>query len=166
MSSYAVSIGEREYTVKIGPDRIFVDGEPVACELTSLNGNGLHQLSRENQRVEVYLNALPRSTYEILIGGRRVIARVDPAHRRRRAGSGASAAGDLVAPMPGLVVDVITREGDVVEKGQLLVVQEAMKMQMQLRAPCTGTVEQLAARAGEQVEKDALLVRVTPPARS
>ena len=160
MSIYSVFIGEREYQVNISGNQMSVDGEPMQSNLVPLNGNGLHLLRRGHQNVELHLNAQNLSTYEVLVGGRRVIAHVDPAHRRARRRREAHSAGDLIAPMPGLVVEVCVREGDAVGQGQVLAVLESMKMQMQLRAPFAGRVACVAAQLGGQVDKGALLVRI------
>ncbi len=160
MANYFVTIDQREYQVQITGRRLLLDGNPVHCDLASLNGNGLHQLSRGNQSVEVYLTALRRNTYEVLIGGRRVMARVDTAHRRRRADVAPTNAGAVAAPMPGLIVALSVAEGDSVNEGDVIAIEEAMKMQMQLRAPCTGRVAKIAVALGDQVEKDQILVRV------
>jgi acetyl-CoA/propionyl-CoA carboxylase biotin carboxyl carrier protein len=63
--------------------------------------------------------------------------------------------------MPGSVWKVMAAPGDDVEKGQPLLVIEAMKMEHVLRAPLTGTVD-LLVRAGDQVSVDQVLARVTP----
>jgi biotin carboxyl carrier protein len=69
-------------------------------------------------------------------------------------------AGALLAPMPGIVISVAVKEGDTVERGQVLAVLESMKMQMQMRAPISGRVTRVAARPAAQVEKGALLVQI------
>ncbi|MDE0231497.1 MAG: ATP-grasp domain-containing protein [bacterium] len=71
---------------------------------------------------------------------------------------GAEQSGSLQAPMPGRVVEVISGEGDQVEKGQVLVVMEAMKMEHGLRAPHPGKVVSVLAAPGEQVESGQVLV--------
>lgn len=161
MAEYYVTIGEQKYQVTITEAGLFLNDEPVQCDLVSLNGNGLHQLSRGNQSLEVYMSTHSQHAYEVLIGGRRVIAHVATANRRAGRATSDAHVGDVNALMPGLIVDVLTEEGDLVRKGDVLVVQEAMKMQMDLRAPCDGRVETLTVEVGTQVEKDALLVRVT-----
>jgi biotin carboxyl carrier protein len=160
MSTYYVTIGQREYQVQIAEGLPKLNGEVVACHLTSLNGQGMHQLNRDNQSLEVYLSALPNGLYEAFVAGRRVVARVGPAHGNQRRGVAAPGLGNLLAPMPGLIVEVLTQEGETVQSGQVIVVEESMKMQMQLRAPCTGRVEKVALHTGVQVEKGALLVRI------
>lgn len=68
--------------------------------------------------------------------------------------------GSLHAPMPGKVVEVPVREGDVVDKGQVLVVMEAMKMEHTVRSPVDGTVTSLRTTVGDQVDADQTLVIV------
>ena len=159
MSIYCVSIGEREYNVQITDSHVLVNGEPVKADLVSLNGNGLHVFRQGNCNREFYLSPQVQGIYEVLAEGRRVLARVDLAGRRARRKESAQA-GDVVAPMPGLVVNVLVEAGDRVEKDQVLVVLESMKMQMQLKAPFAGQVERVAATIGAQVEKGAALVAV------
>ena len=72
------------------------------------------------------------------------------------------ASGDrIVAPMPGRVVLVKVGAGHVVAAGQELIVIEAMKMELSLKAPRATTVESVHAKPGEFVEADSLLVRFT-----
>lgn len=52
------------------------------------------------------------------------------------------------APMPGSVIKVNVAEGDVVTKGQSLLIFEAMKMENDLAAPCDGTVSQVNVKEG------------------
>jgi len=161
MSNYCVSIGEHEYQVKVNGAHLTLNGEPVQFDLDSLNGNGLHVLRRGNQSTELYLSTQQRGVYEVLVGGRRVIARVDPAHRRAHRRADAIAAGDLIAPMPGVVIQVLADEGDLVEQDQVLAVLESMKMQMQVRAPFAGRVRRVNIKEGAAVEKGALLVKIS-----
>ncbi len=159
MSSYFVSIGEREYNVKVTDSQVLLNGEPVNLDLVSLNGNGLHLFCEGNQNREVYLGSHSAGVYEVISGGRRVIARVNHAHRRKRVDHQPNI-GHITAPMPGLVVELMVEEGDQVVAGQVLAVQEAMKMQMQLKAPFAGSVEHIEVGVGTEVGKDALILRL------
>jgi 3-methylcrotonyl-CoA carboxylase alpha subunit len=73
--------------------------------------------------------------------------------------SDAAGANQIIAPMPGRIVLVKAKAGDKVEAGQELLVMEAMKMELLLKAPRAGTIETLSAVAGDFVEADAVLVR-------
>ncbi|HJT98106.1 MAG TPA: biotin carboxylase N-terminal domain-containing protein [Rhodanobacteraceae bacterium] len=66
----------------------------------------------------------------------------------------------VVAPMPGRIVLVKTKPGADVAEGEELVVMEAMKMELTLRAPRAGRIENVQAVAGDFVEADAVLVRL------
>ncbi|MGN6112632.1 MAG: acetyl-CoA carboxylase biotin carboxyl carrier protein subunit, partial [Luteimonas sp.] len=82
-----------------------------------------------------------------------------PVQVYRRDNDTSAAQDDRVrAPMPGRVVVVRVREGDQVVAGQELVVIEAMKMELALKAPRDGIVAGVPAAAGDFVEADALLV--------
>ena len=71
----------------------------------------------------------------------------------------AAGGNQVIAPMPGRIVLVKAQAGDVVEHGQELLVMEAMKMELALKAPRAGTIESVNATQGEFVEADAVLVR-------
>lgn len=160
MSLYFVTIGNNEYRVNLNGTQAMVDGKPVPGNLQPLNGSGLHLLRRGMQALELFLNSQDGDTLEVLVGSRRVLARVETLQRRLSRRSAPVQTGALSAPMPGLVVSVLVREGETVEQGQTLVVLESMKMQMQLRAVSAGTVKSVVAHAGDQVEKGTILVRI------
>jgi len=71
----------------------------------------------------------------------------------------ATGGNQIIAPMPGRIVLVKAKADDVVEQGQELLVMEAMKMELALKAPRAGTIESIHATQGEFVEADAVLVR-------
>ncbi len=68
-----------------------------------------------------------------------------------------SAEKTIRAPMPGNVRAVEISEGDIVVKGQTLVVLEAMKMEIRIQAPINGKLARLVVRVGDQVERDSVL---------
>jgi len=70
-------------------------------------------------------------------------------------------ADEVHAPMPGRIVLVKARAGDTVSKGDALLMMEAMKMELTLRAPRDGVIDHINATTGEFVEADTLLVRLS-----
>ena len=65
----------------------------------------------------------------------------------------AGLAGSLAAPMPGSVIDVLVKAGDLVEKGAALMIIEAMKMEHTIAAPRAGTVKAVFFARGDQVQE-------------
>ena len=66
----------------------------------------------------------------------------------------------LVAPMPGIVVEVAVCTGAEVREGDPLVTIESMKLQTTFRAPHAGRVSEIAFGVGQSFEKGAVLVRL------
>ena len=87
------------------------------------------------------------------------VAIMDPRLVRRR-GTVSAETGprSIVSPMPGRIVKVLVREGDVVAAQQGLVVVEAMKMENELRAPRAGQVSAVKVVEGMSVEAKSVLV--------
>ena len=65
---------------------------------------------------------------------------------------------DLKAPMPGLIVDIKVQVGDVVKKGDTILILEAMKMENVLKAVGEGTVKNIKITPKQNVEKNQVLI--------
>ena len=158
MSNYSVSIGNRTYQIQVLSDHLLVDGDRFCFEMESLNNNGQHVLRHPHRSTEAYLEPSRGGRYQVQIQGKHLNARVNYGNRTQQ--EEPANLGTLKAPMPGLIIDIPIKEGDPVQEGQTLVIEEAMKMQMKLRAPCTGRVQRIQVQAGDQVEKDADLIQL------
>lgn len=79
------------------------------------------------------------------------------AGRRKRRSGGADA---LSAPMPATVVKLLVEPGATVKQGDTLVVLEAMKMELPVRAPRDGVVRHVRCRAGELVQPGVALLEL------
>ncbi|MVW74165.1 sodium-extruding oxaloacetate decarboxylase subunit alpha [Pseudomonas xionganensis] len=81
------------------------------------------------------------------------------------AGSGskrkqASAPGDVSTSMPGNIVEVLVKVGDVVKAGQAVLISEAMKMESEVQAPIAGTVKAVHVAKGDRVNPGDVLVEI------
>jgi 3-methylcrotonyl-CoA carboxylase alpha subunit len=95
-------------------------------------------------------------------GERRV--RLDRVPAFRFEGNAAAGLGDrITAPMPGRIVVIKASPGQDVAEGEELLVMEAMKMELSLRAPRAGRVAAVQAAAGDFVDADAVLVKLEAP---
>ena len=79
-----------------------------------------------------------------------------PSRMRRRAAAHES----LAAPMPATVLKIPVAQGDAVTKGQTVLVLEAMKMELPLRAAHDGTIAAIRCREGELVQPGTTLVEI------
>lgn len=71
-----------------------------------------------------------------------------------------SAEDQIVAPMPGSVVSVAVKSGDAVQRGQMLLVMESMKMETTLTAPRDGVIAEIGFETGQTFDRDAVLLRL------
>ena len=68
--------------------------------------------------------------------------------------------GSIGAPMPGTVVEIKAKVGDMVKKGDPLVVLSAMKMETVVKSPVSGKIVKLAIQNGQKIEGDDLLLEI------
>ena len=163
---YFVRIGETQHEVVIDGETVVVDGKSIRAHVEDIPGTPLQLLTLGNERFRILSRrGTERGTFDVSIEGHRIqVEALDERARVIRELSGASkkraGAGNLMAPMPGLVVRINVKEGDSVRAGQGLVVMEAMKMENELRAPANATVKRVVISAGSAVEKGALLLEL------
>jgi len=65
------------------------------------------------------------------------------------------------APLPGLVVKIDVEVGQKISAGDVLIVLEAMKMEIEVKAPSAGTVSKIAVTKGSQVDAGHFLVEIS-----
>lgn len=68
----------------------------------------------------------------------------------------------IKAPMPGMIVKVVYKEGEYIQKDDKLIIIEAMKMENAIKSPINGNIKHVFAKEGNAVEKDAPLLEITP----
>lgn len=109
---------------------------------------------REGERVERLFAVAAGDVTWVFHDG--VTYRIEaPAHVRRR---GPQSHGSLSSPMPATVVKVHAAPGDQVAAGQTLLVLEAMKMELPVRAPGDGRVKAVHCKPGDLVQPDVSLI--------
>ena len=149
---------------------ITLDGRILSVDVTAIAGRcalligppegGANESSRRSYEVAIERRSNGERT--VYVNGLAVpVSIVDPRERLvRRRGHVSAETGprSIVSPMPGRIVKVLVREGDVVAAQQGLVVVEAMKMENELRAPRAGQVSAVKVVEGMSVEAKAVLV--------
>lgn len=142
-----------------GEYRIERDGASHAVSGARLDGDALTLRLDGGMR---RFRAMPDGD-DVLVhdGDARLRLRVEPMYRSL-AGADASAESRIRAPMPGRVVLVQAKPGDALNAGDVVLVLEAMKMELALKAPRDGVLAEIRAQAGEFVEADAVLATLEP----
>jgi len=136
---YSIMIGEQRYDCDVVYQR---QGEWII----SLNGQRLRLFTAKDQ-----------TTHYVSIAGQPITLEKTSAGRSHQSDGQDN---NLVANMPGQVLEVLVNEGDVVESGQTLVVLEAMKMEMRVKAPHAGIVKTVLCVVGDAVERGEKLVEI------
>jgi biotin carboxyl carrier protein len=163
---YITTIDDKEYLVEILDEKhVSIDGKILDVDFSTINGQRVFSLLIEGKSYEAHINPAEEG-WEVLLQGRFYTAQVeDEREKRLRASGGARIVegGEfhLKAPMPGLVVAVMVEDGMKIEKGQVLVILESMKMQNELKSPKAGIVSRIKVKPGERVEQKATLLSVT-----
>ena len=129
--------GDREFIVEVTPAGVVVDGTPtdVPARVIAI---------ADGDRRLVFLNG---EVFELEV-----------ARQGRRRGSAHHAS--LTAPMPATVIRINVTPGSAVKKGDTLIVLEAMKMELPVRAPADGTISAVACQVGQLVQPGVALVEL------
>jgi biotin carboxyl carrier protein len=156
---WIVTVDGRELAV----DAVHVDGRwslLISPHVVSgLSRSGIGPAARS---YEVSVEPPDAGECLVVVNGHSVpLALVDPREafaRRSHAGEADARSVNVAAPMPGRVVKVLVKSGDIVAARQPLVIVEAMKMENELRAPRAGTVADVRVSEGQLVEAHAVMV--------
>jgi biotin carboxyl carrier protein len=152
-------VGDEVHEVEIQQDgrRVFarVDGREYELDVSEPEPN-VYLLKHEKKIHEIFVSPRPTpdSTYMVAsASGDIEVKIVDPKRLRGSGAAGGSTDGaaEIRTLMPGKVVRLISAVGDAVEKGDPVMVVEAMKMQNDLKAPKAGTIKEIRVAEGATV---------------
>lgn len=157
---YIYQHDKNSYSVELVPQpdgtfRAVINGREHTVQTRSLPEGGW-RLTIDGQSHTVHTAAHADRRY-VQVDNRAYTLSVPGTNMRRRT---AAHSGDLTAQMPGQVTAVLVQVGEQVERGQTLLVMEAMKMEMRIAAPTSGTVIRLLVESGAVVERGQLLAEV------
>ena len=138
--------------------RVRVGERQIAAEVQAVSGGGAI-VTIDGKRFRV-ASARRNSSILVAVGPRNF--EFEPVEESRRQHRGLAAT-EIVAPMPGKVLNLMVKEGDVVETGQPLAVIEAMKMETTLAAESPAIVKRICVTAGQMVDHGAVLIELSPP---
>ena len=162
---YITTLVGKEYMIEIIDEHhISVNGQMQEVDFESVSGQPVYSMLIDGKSYESYVYETEEG-WQVLTRGRQYNLTIEDEREKRlraAAGGGVAESGEfhLKAPMPGLVVAIPVNEGDKVEKGQVILILESMKMQNELKSPKSGTVGRIRVKQGEKVEQRQALMSV------
>jgi biotin carboxyl carrier protein len=162
---YIAEVDGLEFSIEILDDHHIRFGkETLNVDLAAVSGQPLYSMIVNGESFEGYVYPDERS-WQVLLMGRSYSVNIEDEREKRLRSSESTFVNlgrefTLKAPMPGLAVAILVNENQSVEKGQILVILESMKMQNELRAPFSGTVARLRIKAGESVQQKQILLNL------
>lgn len=166
MQRYRVIIAQQEFTVEIHETGIQVNGEELPeGSLSALNDQGLFLFQQNGRQQEMHIQRQPNQQIRVNIGGHSFTAEVErerPGSSHNKTRSLEAPDGQIRAPMPAIMIDLLVIEGDRVEAEQTLLILEAMKMQVKVVSPQPGIIRSIHRHPGDRVDKGELLIQLDP----
>ena len=84
-------------------------------------------------------------------------------HESLKAGGGLGPAKELRCGMPGKIIEIFVKEGDIVKANKPLVIMEAMKMENEMRTTSDVKIKEICVKQGDSVESGAVLIKFEDP---
>ncbi len=161
------TIDDKVYKLQIeykdGRYHIIFNNNAYAIDYTSISENCLSLLI-DQKAFTVYFSESNEKKY-LSIGGEQFCIQETKAESTRGGETDSTAldeAPTICSPMPGKVVKISVKEGDEVEKGQGLVIVEAMKMENEIKSPIKGRVEKVNFKPGDLVDASQAIIEIKP----
>jgi biotin carboxyl carrier protein len=160
-----LNIDEKIYKFQIGYKEgryhVNLDNREYLVDSTSISDNCLSLLVQGKTFTIYFAEANGKGYFSI--GGEQFCIQ-EPSAEQVKAGESDSTdlkeAPTVCSPMPGKVVKIFVKEGDMVEKGQGLVIVEAMKMENEIRSPIKGRVEKVNFKPGDLVDASQPIIEI------
>ena len=151
--AYIVTIDDKKYKVDIKKEdnnfQVFLDGKLVETSITEINSHSHFSLIVDNKSYDIAIEnddiSVDGETFKVKVEDERFVGL---ALKKQSVEGGKTA---VKAPIPGLVVELLVKEGDKIKANDGLVILEAMKMQNELKAPRDGVVKQIFIAQGMPV---------------
>ena len=144
----------REHRVQRGSDGLITVGDVKLTIRTAPDGS-LHFPGTPSH---VAWAATVGGTRWVYVDGEVFTFEADRAASTRRRTAGHH--GSLMAPMPATVRKVLVKPGDTVRRSEVLIVLEAMKMELPIRATADGRVDKVSCREGDLVQPGVPLIEL------
>jgi acetyl/propionyl-CoA carboxylase alpha subunit len=138
-----------------------IDGKEYRLRWLPINDNEW-LLDVDGRPIRACLAARGGETWISIDGETYLVEEPGDDRRSRRRGGPDDQSRQVTPPMPAAVIRILAAEGDLVNKGQSLIVLSAMKMEITLTAPYQGAVKKIHVAVGAQVMPGEILLEIEP----
>jgi biotin carboxyl carrier protein len=161
---YKATVNKKTFEIEPLDTGFRINDEVVSFDLEDCGEGYFHVIfNKSSYRVEVVKVDQTTKTIHIKINGRTYPVELKDRYDLllEKMGMNNTAAGrinNIKAPMPGLIIDLKVKNGDMVKAGDPLLILEAMKMENIIKSPGEGVVKTVKIKKGESVEKNQVLI--------
>lgn len=162
---YKAIINGQPREVEIKEEEILINGVPQQLDLSILNSNTFHIIKNsKSYTAEIIAVDKKEKTVEVKVNNKVISVTVKDKMDQLLEKLGMEKMAedkvqDIHAPMPGSILDIMVKEGGEVEKGDPIMILEAMKMENVLKAPGAGIIKGIKVKKGENVDKNQVLIQ-------
>ena len=164
---YKVKVNEgKESEIEISSGEISFNGNQINWDQINVGTNRFHILkNNQSYLCEVLSADVQKKSFTIKVNGKifqtEVKDRFDDLLRQLGMDKvAAHKVNEIKAPMPGLVLKLIAKEGDEIKEGDSLLILEAMKMENVIKSSGNGKVKMIRVKERDAVEKNQVLVEL------
>jgi biotin carboxyl carrier protein len=150
----------QKYKITVNETDFFFSGSEVFdSDVTNIEGNNFHfLLENKSYNAQIVTADFSNKNYSIEIEGEvfevNIKGEIDQKIEKLGFENNSTLkVSHIKAPMPGLVLDILVSEGQNINKGELLIILEAMKMENSIKMPIEGTINKILVQKGQAVEK-------------
>jgi acetyl/propionyl-CoA carboxylase alpha subunit len=142
----------------------WLNQQALQWDLTALNQHTFHAIYQgQSFTIEVLKADFAEKNFVLKINGEKIEYAAKDAtdlllEKMGLQSKASSKVNQLKAPMPGLIAGVRVEAGQKVNKGDIVIVLEAMKMENAIKSPTEGVIKAIKVQKGENVEKNKVLI--------
>ena len=158
-----IIIDSNPFNIEKTDGTILIDNDEANYDLLKNGDNGYHLIyNNQSFNIEVLNKDTHSGELTLKINGRVIPTQLQNklADLLKKMGmdNNKKKLKDLKAPMPGLVLDIMVKEGEEVTKGQELIVLEAMKMENAIKSPQDGIIDKIQIDKQDKIDKNHTLL--------
>jgi len=166
MNEYLVKIDGQNKTIKLlGDSEVLYNNKKINYELTKIDSQ-IYILKLNRKIYEIIFDQSDNEKLNLLVDGHpfetvaRTILQEKAFRLLEEAKINVQHLLEVKAPMPGIILKIKKQSGQQVQRGDSVIILEAMKMENEIKATSSGIITELKISEGQSVEKNAFLFAI------